>query len=131
VRNTAVFAAKQLQCSEILSKNSEKYSEKRQKEKDALAEKLDEKIKTTYRLIQALFLHGNFKKKSPGQKETGGQPGHKDTNQDKNRAYASLQKKRVFATHYGNCGTPLPRVKGFKTKVFIDILVSTQLAQLF
>jgi hypothetical protein len=100
------------------------------KEKDTLAQQLDEKIKTTNRLIQALFLHGNFKKKSPGLKKTGGQIGHKDTNQDKNRDYASLQKKRVFATHCGNCGTPLPRVKGSKAKILIDILVSTQLVQL-
>jgi hypothetical protein len=103
---------------------------KLKKEKDTLSQQLAEKIKTTSRLIQALFLHGNYKKKTPGQKTTGGQPGHRDTNQDKNRNYASLQKKRVFATNCGNCGTPLPRVKGVKAKILIDILVSTQLVQL-
>ena len=103
---------------------------KLRKENRTLIDKLEEKTKTTNRLIQALFLHGNFKNKIPGQKKSGGQPGHKDTNQDKNRDYASFQKKRVFATHCGNCGRTLPRVNGSKRKLFIDILVNTRLVQL-
>lgn len=109
----------------------QKENDKLKKEISTLIDKLEAKIKTTNRLIQALFLHGNFKKKIPGEKKSGGQPGHRDTNQDKNRDYSSFQKKRVFATHCGKCGSTLSRVNGSKRKLFIDILVNTRLVQLF
>src|ERR1039458_247722 len=55
------------------------------KENEKLKRELETKAKTAHRLLQALFLHGNFKKRIPGQRKNGGQFGHKDTNQDKNR----------------------------------------------
>ncbi len=106
-----------------------KDTENLRRENEKLKRELETKAKTNHRLLQALFLHGNFKKKTPGKRKNGGQFGHKDINQDKNRDYASFQKKRVYATHCGNCGHTLNRVRGFKKKTFIDIQINTQLIQ--
>ena len=106
-----------------------KENEKLRKEIDKLQRELEAKAKTNNRLLQALFLHGNFKKKTPGKRKNGGQFGHKDTNQDKKRDYASFQKKRVYATHCGNCGNTLNRAQGFKKKILIDIQINTQLIE--
>ncbi len=107
----------------------EKENENLRRENEKLKRELETKAKTNHRLLQALFLHGNFKKKTPSRRKNGGQFGHKDTNQDKKRNYTSFQKKRVYATHCGNCGHTLNRVRGFKKKTFIDIQINTQLIQ--
>ena len=107
-----------------------KENEKLRRENEKLQRKLKTKTKTNHRLLQALFLHGNFKKKTPGKGKSGGQFGHKDTNQDKKRDYSSFSKKRVYAQQCGNCGNKLNRVQGFKKKTFIDIQINTNVIKL-
>lgn len=104
--------------------------EKFQKEVEKLKEEIEKISKTQSRYQVALFDHGNFKHPdNQNKKLSGGQKGHKDTNQDKNRNRPSFVHQRVFAENCGTCGNPLPRVKGVKEKTLIDIQINTQLIQ--
>jgi hypothetical protein len=113
-----------------------KYREEKQKndtlgkENGELKKEIEKLSKTNERYRVALFDHGNFK--SPDKKEKkkkGGQSGHADTNNDRQRNYQSFSRKRIFTNTCSGCGNPLSRVASFKEKILIDIQINTQVLQ--
>lgn len=99
---------------------------KLERERDKLEKELEKYLKTKNRYQIALFDHGNFKHpEEKEKKQKGGQTGHRDTNQDKQRDYQSFPRERIFASSCSMCSSPLTRVSCIKEKVLLDIQITT------
>lgn len=108
----------------------EKENGKLKKEIEKLTASNAALAKTNERYRVALFDHGNFKNPDEKDKQQkGGQNGHADTNNDKERDYQSFSRQRIFTKNCNGCGNPLSRVAGFKEKILIDIQINTQMLQ--
>ena len=104
--------------------------DKFKKENERLKHQIEKLTKTNERYRVALFDHGNFK--SPDKKrkkKKGGQRGHTDTNNDRQRDYQSFSRTRIFTNVCNGCGNPLSRAACFKEKILIDIKINTQVLQ--
>ncbi len=113
-------------------KNDElqKEVEKLKQEKEQLQLEIEKMTKTENRLQQSVFAHGNFHHPTQGgKKPNGGQKGHADTNQDKNRNLTAFRRQRIYASECGNCGNRVNRVESVKEKTLIDIQINTQIIQ--
>lgn len=111
-------------------KQLKKELDKFKKENEKLKQEIEKLTKTNERYRVALFDHGNFKSpdKKRGKKK-GGQRGHADTNNDRQRDYKSFSRKRIFSNTCNGCGNPLSRATGFKEKILIDVQINTQVLQ--
>ena len=119
-----------LETIEEILKEKDKRIKELERENEKLKQVIEKLTKTNNRYQVALFDQGNFHHpKEKGKKPNGGQVGHADTNQDKNRNKASFARQRIFAATCGNCGNHLPRVASVKEKTLIDIQINTQLIQ--
>jgi len=102
--------------------------QKVEKENTTLRKEIEKLTKTNNRYSVSLFDHGNFTHpQGKHAKPNGGQVGHSDTNQDKQRNYSSFKKQRLFATQCGICGSSLFRANGVKEKILIDTQINTEL----
>lgn len=110
---------------------SQQELEEARKEIERLKQEIEKLTKTNERHRVSLFDHGNFKHPDEkDKKKKGGQTGHSNTNREQHEDYSSYQKRRIFATHCGNCGTTLSRVDATVEKIFLDIVVSAPLIKL-
>lgn len=113
------------------NKRLRKELDKFKKENEKLKGEIEKLTKTKSRYQVALFDHGNFiHNQEEVKKPNGGQTGHADTNNDMQRNYASFPHKRIFAKNCGTCGENLPRAKGLKEKILIDIQINTSVLQM-
>ncbi len=105
-------------------------NKKLEKENGALKKEIEKLTKTQERYRVALFDHGNFKNpEKKEKKKKGGQFGHADTNNDRQRNYQSFSRKRIFTNTCNGCGNSLTRAASFKEKILIDIHINTQVLQ--
>ena len=109
----------------------EKENERLKKEIETLKQEIEKLTKTNERHRVSLFDHGNFTHPdTKDKKKKGGQTGHANTNREQTEAYASYERKRIFATHCGKCGSVLDRVDACVDKILLDIVVSAPLVKL-
>ena len=99
--------------------------QEQERENEILKKELEKLSKTNNRYQVGLFDHGNFKSPDNREKKSnGGQIGHTDTNQDKQRHLETYKKQRIFAKSCGRCGHTLTRVNATVEKTLIDIQIN-------
>lgn len=114
-----------------------KYQEEKQqkeqleKENEQLKREIEKLTKTTNRYQVALFDHGNFiAPHAEEKKHKGGQPGHTDTNRERQEDSRDYPKKRLFVSQCVDCGTRLRRVSTTQQKILLDIVLNPQVVKL-
>lgn len=118
----------------------QKYQQEKKKneilrrENNQLKTEIEKLTKTNRRYQVSLFDSGNFKSPNNGEsKLKGGQLNHPDTNREGQinfKGYETYQRKRIYATSCGKCGSSLGRVSSFKEKVLLDIVLKPETVQM-